>query len=320
MGVKNHQTTAQLPSRWERLWRLYGRTLALLLTMVAGALCPQAQPASAILQYLLMGMLFFSFLDISITRKSFHGSILAVFFANVAIPLLVYVLIVRANPDLALAGFITAIAPTATATPVIIGFLRGRVEYVVTAVFISNVGIALLIPFLLPLVAGSAKPVSTAEVLPPVLLVMFVPLLLAGLVRRLPMPVQSVFRKGKPVTFALWLIVLFIVTAKASAFLQANASIPIRELAEIALLSLATCALNFALGAWIGGRAFRREASQALGQKNNSFTIWIALTYLNPLTALGPTFYVLYHNLYNGYQLVEYERSEEIAARTEKAV
>ena len=53
----------------------------------------------------------------------------------------------------------------------------------------------------------------------------------------------------------------------------------------------------------IGGREFPREASQSLGQKNTSFTIYLALTYANPLVALGPTCYVLWHNLWNSWQL-----------------
>ena len=60
---------------------------------------------------------------------------------------------------------------------------------------------------------------------------------------------------------------------------------------------------SFALGRWIGGREFPAEASQALGQKNTTFTIYLALTYASPLVALGPTFYVVWHNLWNSWQL-----------------
>ncbi len=304
----------RLSPRLERLWRLYGRTSALILAMVAGALLPQAQSASAALPYVLMGMLFFAFLDLTITWKSFHPSLLIVFLANLAIPIALYLLLMRVNHTFALAAFITAIAPTATATPVIIRFLHGKVDYVITSVLLTNVGIALLMPFLLPWVAGSAVHISTMDVLPSVLEVMFIPLGLALISRWLPSSAQDLLRRGKPLAFPLWLIVLFLVTSKASAFLIENRSLSIVMLLSIALLSLVTCALNFALGAWIGGREFRREASQALGQKNNSFTIWLALAYLTPLAALGPTCYVIYHNLYNGFQLYEQERSEEAAA------
>jgi BASS family bile acid:Na+ symporter len=292
----------------QRLWKLYGRTLALFLAMVAGALFPQGQAASGIVPYLLMGMLFFAFLDISFTRESFHAGILWVFLSNLAVPFAVYFLIRGWDPDLALVGFLTAIAPTATATPVIVSYLHGRVDYVLTLVLVTNVGIALVLPFVLPWAAGATVRITTAEVLPSVLEVMFLPLILAYLLRRFLPSVQRLLLPAKAVSFPIWLTMLFIVMAKASAFLQSNRDTPISRLAWIALIALGSCIVNFALGALIGGRTFRREASQSLGQKNNSFTIWIALTYLHPLAALGPTFYVLYHNLYNGLQLYLAER------------
>jgi len=49
----------------------------------------------------------------------------------------------------------------------------------------------------------------------------------------------------------------------------------------------------------LGGRNHWQEASQALGQKNLAFVIWISLTFINPLVAMGPTFYILYHHPYN---------------------
>ena len=71
----------------------------------------------------------------------------------------------------------------------------------------------------------------------------------------------------------------------------------------LALLSAAICFVNFYFGRFIGGRRYRREASQVLGQKNTTLTIFLALTYANPLVALGPTFYVIWHNAWNACQL-----------------
>jgi BASS family bile acid:Na+ symporter len=273
-----------------------------------------------VIPYLLMTMLFFAYLDISISRTSFHPSIFMLLLANIALPFLAYFLLRRVDVELGVVGFITAVTPTAIAAPVLMSFLRGRVDYVVTSMVLTNMGIAIMIPFALPLVAGSSKQVSTWEVLPQVLLVMFVPVVLAILARLLPSRARASIKKGKPVTFPIWLLVLFAVTSKASSFIQSNASISSWRLIEIALISLAICAINFGVGAWIGGPLFHREASQALGQKNNSFTIWLALTYLNPLAALGPTFYVVYHNLYNGFQLVENERKTTLLAQSQHRV
>jgi BASS family bile acid:Na+ symporter len=296
------------PSTIQKFWRLYGRTLALILAMAAGALVPQAQAASEILPYLLMAMLFFSFLDITITRESFHFSMLLIFIANLAIPLAIFFIFRPIDPVVALVGFLTAIAPTATATPVIVSYLRGRVDYVLPCVLITNIGIALVLPFLLPWIAGSTVHITTGEILPPVLEVMFVPLGLAFFIREFLPRVQRFLLPGKMLSFPIWLAMLFIVTSRASAFLESTAGFSMNQLLWIAFISLIICVVNFGAGAVIGGRDFRREGSQALGQKNNSFTVWIALTYLNPLAALGPTFYVLYHNLYNGLQLYMAER------------
>jgi BASS family bile acid:Na+ symporter len=299
---------ASPPSPLTNFWRLYGRTLALILAMIAGSMVPEAESASSLLPYLLMGMLFFAFIDITITRESFHVSMLFIFLANLAIPLAIFFLLRPIDPVVALVGFLTAVAPTATATPVIVSYLRGRVDYVLPCVLLTNIGIALILPFLLPWVAGATVHINTGEILPPVLEVMFVPLGLAFLLRKFFPAVQRFLLPGKVLSFPIWLAMLFIVTSRASAFLQSTSGFSIDQLIWIAFISLIICVVNFGVGALIGGRHFRREGSQALGQKNNSFTVWIALTYLNPLAALGPTFYVLYHNLYNGLQLYRAER------------
>ena len=45
------------------------------------------------------------------------------------------------------------------------------------------------------------------------------------------------------------------------------------------------------------------SAGQALGQKNTVVGIWIALTFLDPLSALAPGAYVIWQNLVNAWQI-----------------
>jgi BASS family bile acid:Na+ symporter len=104
------------------------------------------------------------------------------------------------------------------------------------------------------------------------------------------------------------LLALFIICSKAGDFLRNHVTASTADVLLIALISLLICILNFGLGALLGGEHFRQEASQSLGQKNNSFVIWVALTFINPLVAMGPTFYILYHNLYNSWQIYRFER------------
>jgi BASS family bile acid:Na+ symporter len=292
--------------------QLYGKVLAVLLTMLAGALLPQFHSLSFLVQYLLMAMLFFAFLDLDIRPGAFQKSVFWILLANLAVAFLSYRILAYFDASLALAAFMTAIAPTAISSPVIISFIEGRVEYVVASVLLTNVAMALVVPLALPALLGTSARVSVWEVLQPVLATMFVPLILARLARLLPPAAGSVLRKGKAGSFPIWLLNLFLICAKAVDFLRGGAAGSAAILWKMALVSLAICVVNFALGALIGGRSYWQEASQALGQKNNSFVIWIALTFINPLVAMGPTFYVLYHNLYNSFQIYLFEKRNHL--------
>jgi BASS family bile acid:Na+ symporter len=212
------------------------------------------------------------------------------------------------NLTLALAAFMTAIAPTAVAAPVIISFIGREVEYVVAAVVLTNITSALIIPIALPSLIGTAIQISVWEVLRPVLVVMFVPLILAQLVKLLPATAQTFIRKGKVISFPVWLVNLFIISANASNYLRNGNIDSLSTLVIVAFVSLVICIVNFGVGALLGGRSHWQEASQSLGQKNLSFVIWIALTFINPLVALGPMFYILYHHIYNSWSIYQFER------------
>lgn len=281
--------------------------------MIAGACVPGASVFSFMVQYLLMAMLFFAFLDIEINPRSFHKGVLWVLLANLAVAFVAYETFARFSTELGLAAFITAIAPTAISSTVIVGFIEGRVEFMVAAVLLTNVTMALVVPIALPFVLGANVPISTWDVLLPVLVTMFVPLILARLVTYLPQNTRSLIRAGKRLSFPLWILNLFIICAKASDFVLRENSGSLLILGQIALVSFVICVVNFGVGALLGGRRYWQESSQALGQKNNTFAIWIALTFINPLAAMGPTFYVLYHNLYNTWQIYRFEKhSKEI--------
>jgi len=292
--------------------KIYGKVFGLLATMLLGALAPQFHILSFLVQYLLMAMLFFAFLDIEFKPQTFQKSVLWVLLANVAVAFMSYVVLASFDIMLALTAFLTAIAPTAIAAPVIIGFIKGEIEYVVTAVLVTNVSSALIIPLALPFLLGTDVQISIREVLQPVLIVMFVPLILARVVSRFSLRTQAFIRKGKSFSFPIWLINLFIISANASNFLRNENSNSTFTLLTIALISLVICIVNFGVGALLGGRRNWQEASQSLGQKNLSFVIWIALTFVNPLVAMGPTFYVLYHHLYNSWSIYQFEKRRSV--------
>jgi len=152
-------------------------------------------------------------------------------------------------------------------------------------------------------VIGRETPGLLARVAGSVLLVVFLPMGLALLLRTLYPASMQWPGKLRNLSFGLWLTAMFLIMANASHFVRAQANLPISTFVFLALGSILVCCLNFLLGRLIGGKEFPREASQSLGQKNTAFTIYLAMTYASPLIALGPTFYVIWHNLWNSYQL-----------------
>jgi bile acid:Na+ symporter, BASS family len=280
------------------------RTVALVAGMVLGALLPQAYAAAGAIRWLVMGMLFLVFLQTRLSRQAIHRSHVVLLAANLAMGFAAWGLgWLAGGREVALAAFFAGIAPTATAAPVVVSFLRGRVEYVIAAFLLTNLVIAALLPGLLPLVLGRATPEAFVQVLGSVGLVVFVPMGAAWLLRTVHARAAEWPQHLRNVSFGMWVLALFLVTANGSHFLRLQTDLPPGVLSKIALTTAAVCAASFALGRVIGGREFPREASQSLGQKNTSFTIYLALTYANPLVALGPTSYVLWHNLWNSWQL-----------------
>ena len=163
--------------------------------------------------------------------------------------------------------------------------------------------IAALLPVLLPWVLGKVDATLFLRVVRSVTFLIFVPLALALFVRRIHPPAVAWPARLRDISFGAWMVTLFLVMANASHFLRTQADVSHLVLVEIAAVTLFICAINFTLGRLIGGRAYGAEASQSLGQKNTSFTLLLALTYANPLVALGPTCYILWHNLWNSWQL-----------------
>ena len=275
------------------------RTVALVAGMALGALLPQAAGAAG------------AILQTRLSRQAIHRSHVLLLLANLVLAFAAWGLgWVVGGREVALAAFFAGIAPTATAAPVVMSFLRGRVDYVIAAFLLTNLVIAALLPGLLPLVLGRTTPDAFVHVLGSVGLVVFGPMAAAWLLRTLHPRAAAWPPHLRNVSFGMWVLALFLVTASGSHFLHSQADLPLLELAKIAGVTAVVCAANFALGYVIGGREYPREASQSLGQKNTSFTIYLALAYANPLVALGPTCYVLWHNFWNSWQLHKSRHAE----------
>lgn len=198
------------------------------------------------------------------------------------------------------------ICPTATAAAVITGKLGGNASSLTTYTLLSNLLAAVCVPLLFPLVEPHAEVgffVAFLKILSKVFPLLLCPFILAYLLRRFVPSVHRVLLGLHDVAFYLWTVALAIVTGQTvRSLLHSEAEIHIQML--VALGGLVACCIQFYLGKRIGGKYNDRiSGGQALGQKNTVLAIWMAYTYLNPLSSVAPGCYVLWQNGFNSWQL-----------------
>jgi len=268
--------------------------------MALGALCPTAHQLGFLIRYLIMAMLWMAFLEVGFVKfRREHATILL---ANWLIGLLGWAVLTPFDRQLGLAALLIGLTPTATAAPVITGMLGGRVEFVTGSLLVTNLAAGLLFPVILPPLLGTHADIPRLPFLVQTAGIVLVPFALAQAVRIAAPAITSRILTYRGASFYAWLTVLFLATANASHFMRTSFC-GITSAAELALLAALLCLLNFSIGRRIGGAFLGQEASQSLGQKNTMLTLWLALTFVNPLVALGPTFYIICHNSYNAWQL-----------------
>jgi len=256
-----------------------------------------------------MVMLYFSFLDIrmekSVIKKIHFVILLTIIFS----PLLFYSVTKFFDGYLAEAVFITSFSPTAIAAPVIISLKKGKVEFVIFSLLLSNIVISLLTPFMLPLIVHTSKNISVGVVLFPVLFTISIPMVLAQATKFLLPKIWKKFIAWKDLTFYILVLNIYLAVSDATMYIRAELTSKFLIVTLIAVSSAMLCILYFYLGKIIGGNEYGAEASQSLGQKNNAFTLWISLTFIGPLAALGPIFYVLFQNIYITWQLSNHRKN-----------
>jgi BASS family bile acid:Na+ symporter len=277
------------------------KSFLLFLSIIFGLFFTQAAKFSFLIYYLLMVMLFFPLLDCKIPFKIFKEKrIYVLLCANIFIGLSGYFLLKDYDQNLAFCAFLIGVTPTATACPAVMGFLKGKVEFAFAAVIVTNIFMSFFLP--LAIYSISDQPIEVHSIFFKTLSVIFIPLIVGKAIKRLFPKIRGILIKHKNIGFYSWLGVCFLAVSKASSYIQ-DSSASSNDIILIACISGILCCVNFSAGRWLGGEHYSLEMSQTLGQKNTTLTIWIGLTYLSPLIALGPIFYLIYHNLFNSFQL-----------------
>lgn len=257
--------------------------------------------------YLIAIMLLITYCNISFKEIRFTKLHLWLILIQVIGAVVFYYLLYPIHPIIAQAAMICIFAPTATSAPVITGMLGGNVASLTAFSLLSNMIIVIVAPILFAL-TGEISTISFSHsvwiVFQKVFLLLFLPFFGALLLRKYFPRIRYEVQKAKNLSFYLWSFALIIITGKTVQFILDQESPDYRIEISIAIIALIICVSQFLLGRKLGSICNDTIAGgQGLGQKNTILAIWMAQTYLNPISSIGPGAYVLWQNIVNSYQV-----------------
>ena len=247
------------------------------------------------------------------------------------------------DPILAQGLLMCFIMPTATAAPIIAGKMGGSIQNLTTFTLLSNFATAIIVPATFPLINDQLQMTNyqfAEQFWPAFLLILsrVAPLLLGPFFAAWFLRLGYQWKTKKefvlprsiaPMPFYLWVASITVLSATVTQTVITNYQSQMTNMLILLACSFFVCLVQFGLGKWIGyklpapskGRDYQDvlinpaaapktmaggssiTAGQAFGQKNTSLGVWMAQTYLDPLSALGAAAYIIWQNLFNSVQL-----------------
>lgn len=284
------------------------KSILIFLAIFIGMLLPQGHTLSYLIRPNLIIMLFFAFLAMSFNREVLKRTHFYIAGINMVLPLLLFFILKPFSVPIALAVFVTAIAPTAAASPVIADFLKTNISFVTTSILLTSPIIAACLPFMLPFVISVNEPIPIQELLFPILSIVFIPLLLGEFIKKFRPKWTSAILKYKDTGFYLFILNVYIASATAADFIQTNENTNLQTIFLIGITIALLCLAQFGIGYLLKRKEEGMAASLALGRKNTMFAIWLSLTFISPIVALGPMFYIFFQNMLNSIQLWQLQK------------
>ncbi len=267
--------------------------------------------------YLIFTMLFIPFCGVRPSEMKISKLHVVLLLFQAVMSVAVYAGLRFFDPDVAQGAMICVLAPTASSAVVIAAMLGARVPTMLTYSLLVNFAVALGAPLFFTIVAPSISTEFSfvrafGVILGRVIPVLVMPFVAALVLRRFAPRVADAIQRRSSLSFYLWLVALAITTALVVNFIAMQQGLTLGKGAALAGVSLVACLLQFFAGKWIGLRHGETIAGgQALGQKNTVLAIWLAQSYLNPVSSIAPAAYVLWQTIFNSTQLWLKNRKEK---------
>ena len=219
----------------------------------------------------------------------------------------VYLALRPLNDIVAQGTMICVLAPVAMAAVVIGGMLGANVATMATYSLLCNMAVALLAPVILSF-TGTGTCTFT-QILARIAPLLVMPFAAAQFCRFVfPKAAQWVGNHSQ-ISFYMWLASLLVIIGRTTAFIIDLHDASLSTELWLAFAALVICLVQFKVGRMLGRRYGDPAAGgQSLGQKNTVLAVWMAQSFLNPISSIAPTAYIVWQNFVNSYQIYKKDR------------
>lgn len=285
----------------------------LFLTVVIALIFPKGSDYKFLIPYFLSLLFFFNFYAIKFEFKSVLNLELLIYVAVVLIvnPIIVYFSSFMLDYEFRIGLFLIAISPTAIASPIIIKYLKGNLEFSVTNIIVFNLLSPLSYTLLLKLFFRDSQfDISIYKIVSSLTIIVFIPFVLATVVKKIT-PQNRVLLKISHYAGFLFLATVYL--SVSSSALELRAVEP-AQLARLFAYVIGAALILYTAGFVFGKNVeSKKTLAVSMGQKNTALCIWIALFNFSPLAAIPPTIYIIVHHSINTIVMLFFQQKEKRA-------
>ena len=272
---------------------------------------------SVAVPYLIFLILLLTFTAVDVRKLKFSPLFFWILLFQVVVSISLYTLLKACGASSVIAeGVMMAVlCPVASSVAVVSTMLGADRKTVTSFTIIGNLVMSVVAPAYFTLIGVQPEltfMASFLSILKRVGVVIGLPFFVA-LALQLWLPkVNGFLCRYKGLSFYLWSIALLFTIGQTIDFIFLHGEGHWNSILWLGIASLLFCAVQFALGKWIGRKYGDVIAGgQLLGQKNTAMGIWMANNYLEPLTSVVLAVYAIFQNLFNSWQIWYYGRHKK---------
>lgn len=199
------------------------------------------------------------------------------------------------------------ICPVAASVVVISCMLGANRERVTTYTILGNMMVSVVAPIYFSFIGKQQEmPFLQAfwMIFRKTAVIIALPFIVAVITQKWIKRVNAFICRIKIISFYLWAITLTVTLGQTIHYIFLHGKGNETSIVILGTASVIICAIQFALGKWLGERYGDRVAGgQLLAQKNVAIGVWMANTFLFPLASVGIALYSIWQNVFNSWQM-----------------